>query len=274
MTDNLAETQTRKSIDALPALAGGTHSMGADASLPTSHSMKSLRLLLVDDHMILREGLRALLELQPGLEVVGEAGTFEEAVALAIALQPDIVLTDIGLPGRSGLLLVRELRKVCPAARIVLLTAHSSEEYIRAGLDACADGYVLKDCGHAELANAIRTVASGQHFLCKSVASRVLATYMHRGAQPVKQDPLQSVTSRERQLLTRVASGHSNKAIARELTLSVKTVEKHRANLMRKLSLHNAADITRFALTHHLMGQDGAAPPSVREPGEPAGSPA
>ena len=232
---------------------------------------KALRLLLVDDHTMLREGLRAVLELQPDLAVVGEAGTFERAVELASTLQPDVVLTDISLPGRSGLLLVRELRKVCPAARVVLLTAHCSEEYIRAGLDACADGYVLKDCGHSELATAIRTVSTGQHFLCKSVASQVLSTYVHRGVQRPKQDPLQSVTSRERQLLTRIASGNSNKAIARELKLSVKTVEKHRANLMRKLELHNAADITRFALRHHLMDPELSVPLGAVLP---AGSPA
>ena len=226
---------------------------------------KRLTLLLVDDHTILREGLRALLELQSDLNVVGEAGTFEQAVELATRLQPDIVLTDIGLPGRSGLLLVRELRRVSPAARIVLLTAHATEEYIRAGLDAHADGYVLKDAGHAELITAIRTVATGQHFLCKAVASRVLATYLHRGGAAPKQDPLQSVTSRERQVLTRIASGHSNKVVARELNLSVKTVEKHRANLMRKLALHNAADITRFALQHHLVEHEGGEPTGASE---------
>jgi DNA-binding NarL/FixJ family response regulator len=212
--------------------------------------------LLVDDHVILREGLRALLELQPDFHVIGEVGTFEEAVECATRLQPDIVLTDIGLPGRSGLLLVRELRKVCPAARVVLLTAHSSEEYIRAGLDASAEGYVLKDCSHTELTNAIRTVAAGRQFLCKTVAARVLANYLHRGTPRSNPDPLRAVTPRERQLLTRIAAGRSNKAVARELNLSVKTVEKHRANLMRKLSLHNASDITRFALSHHLMAQE------------------
>jgi DNA-binding NarL/FixJ family response regulator len=166
------------------------------------------------------------------------------------------VLTDIGLADHSGLLLVRELRKVCPAARVILLTAHASEEYIRAGLDANADGYVLKDSGHAELISAIRTVATGQQFLCKAVASRVLATYLHNGSAGSPRDPLQSVTARERQVLTRIASGHSNKVVARELNLSVKTIEKHRANLMRKLSLHNAADITRFALNHYLMATE------------------
>ncbi|MBS0389433.1 MAG: response regulator transcription factor [Proteobacteria bacterium] len=221
-----------------------------------SPAASPLSLLLVDDHTILREGLRSLLELQPDLQVVGEAGTFDEAIRLATSLQPAVVLTDIGLPDHSGLLLVRELRKVCPAARVVLLTAHASEEYIRAGLDAKTDGYVLKDSGHAELITAIRTVATGQQFLCKAVASRVLATYLHNGSAGSPRDPLQSVTARERQVLTRIASGHSNKVVARELNLSVKTIEKHRANLMRKLSLHNAADITRFALSHYLMATE------------------
>ena len=115
---------------------------------------------------------------------------------------------------------------------------------------------MLKDCSHTELTNAIRTVASGRQFLCKTVAARVLANYLHRGNPKTHQDPLHSVTARERQLLTRIAAGRSNKAVARELNLSVKTVEKHRANLMRKLSLHNAADITRFALNHHLVAQE------------------
>jgi DNA-binding NarL/FixJ family response regulator len=217
-------------------------------------SARRLRLLVVDDHQILREGLRALLELQPDMEVIGEASHFEEALAMAVARKPDIVLTDIGLPGRSGLMLARELRQACPGVHTILLTAHSSEEYIRAGLDAQADGYVLKDSGHAELIAAIHCVAGGQHFLCKAVASRVLASYANGPQRAAIADPLQHVTSRERQVLTRIAFGHTNKIVARELNLSVKTVEKHRANLMRKLTLHNAADITRFALQHHMMG--------------------
>lgn len=213
--------------------------------------------MLVDDHAILRQGLRALLELEAEFKVVGEAASCDEAVAMAGKLQPDVVLTDIGLPGRSGLALVRELRAVCPQARILLLTAHASEEYIRAGLDCSADGYVLKDTGRAELMTAIRTVATGQQFLCKAVAERVLASYLNRDERAVA-NPLDSITARERQVLTRIASGLSNKAVARELNLSVKTVEKHRANLMRKLALHNAAGIARFALNHHLISTDGA----------------
>ena len=259
MTRSPTKYQTDRSAaaDLAKTASGGAGPVVAEAPTLPGDASPPLKLLLVDDHTILREGLRSLLELQADMHVAGEAGTFEEAVELAIKLQPDVVLTDIGLPGRSGLLLIRELRKVCPAARTVLLTAHASEEYIRAGLDAQADGYVLKDSGHVELINAIRTVANGQHFLCKAVASRVLAAYRHRGEAWPKQDPLHAVTARERQVLTRIASGHSNKIVARELNLSVKTIEKHRANLMRKLSLHNAADITRFALNHHLMAQEG-----------------
>jgi DNA-binding NarL/FixJ family response regulator len=163
---------------------------------------------------------------------------------------------------------VRELRKVCPATRIVLLTAHGTEEYIRAGLDAEADGYVLKDSGHGELLTAIRTVAAGKQYLCNAVSSLVLATYLHRGARGSAQDPLSGITGRERQVLTRIACGHSNKNVARDLNLSVKTIEKHRANLMRKLHLHNAADITRFALNHHLVASEG--PGSLAIEGLPA----
>jgi len=230
----------------------------APAATPAAgDARRHLTLLLVDDHAILRQGLRALLELESDIKIVGEAGTFEAALECATRLQPDIVLSDIGLPGRSGLMLARELRKVCPATRIVLLTAHGTEEYIRAGLDSQADGYVLKDSDHAELLTAIRTVAAGGRFLCNAVASLVLTTYLHGSAKDSAQHPLRGVTGRERQVLTRIASGHSNKSVARDLNVSVKTIEKHRANLMRKLSLHNAADITRFALQHHMVAGEG-----------------
>jgi two-component system, NarL family, response regulator NreC len=221
--------------------------------------------ILVDDHAILRQGLRALLDLDPGLEVLGEAGNFEDALELAVRVMPAVVLTDIGLPGRSGLSLVTELRKHCPRARVVLLTAHASEEYVRAGMDVKANGYVLKDSGHEELRAAIRAVASGQHYLCRAIANTAMATRRDRDASGTATTPLQSLTTRERQVLSRVASGQPNKAVARELSLSVKTVEKHRANMMRKLALHNAADITRFALKHHFVMHEGAQSLSARE---------
>lgn len=218
----------------------------------------ALRLLLVDDHLILRRGLGALLRLEPDLAIVGEAGNCDEALVLATRLQPDVVLTDIGMPGRSGLTLIGELRRAAPRARVLLLTAHASEEYIRAGLDARADGYVLKDSGAAELLLGIRTVARGQQYLCKAVATQVLARYLDRHAADATRHPLGSISARERQVLVRIAAGQPNKSIARELGLSIKTVEKHRGNLMRKLGLHNAAGVTRFALAHNLVEGGGA----------------
>ncbi|MEO8306477.1 MAG: response regulator transcription factor [Pseudomonadota bacterium] len=227
-----------------------------------------LRLLLVDDHAILREGVRGLLELDPGLTVVGECGSCDEAIALARSTMPDIVLTDIGLPGRSGLSLIADLRNLSPDIRVILLTAHSSDEYIQAAVDVRADGYVLKDSDHAELITAIRTVAKGQPFMCKTVSNAVMANYLGRGShgeQSSSKSPLRLVTERERQVLSRIASGRTNKAVARELTLSVKTVEKHRANLMRKLDLHNSADITRFALGYGLITRISEEVPAARE---------
>ena len=212
-----------------------------------------LSLLLVDDHVVVRKGLRALLELESDFSIVGEAGSFEEAVDCAIRLRPDVVVTDIGLPGRSGLLLVRDLRTVCPTARILLLTAHASLEYIRAGLDARPDGYLIKDASHAELLLAIRTVATGQRYLCAAVAALMLKSFSRGSDQVGRQDPLELITARERQVLALLAAGHSNKIAARMLNVSTKTIEKHRGNFMRKLALHNAADIARFALGQHLI---------------------
>jgi two-component system, NarL family, response regulator NreC len=169
-----------------------------------------------------------------------------------------VVLADIGLPGRSGLDLLRELRRASPGARVVLLTAHTSEEYIRAGLDARADGYVSKDSSHAELVAAIHAVVEGRQYLCKAVASRVLAGYLRTDGARGPTSPPGRITAREREVLARIAAGMSNKGVARELNLSVKTVEKHRATLMRKLQLHNAAGITRYALCHQLVAADNA----------------
>jgi DNA-binding NarL/FixJ family response regulator len=223
-----------------------------------------LRLLLADDHEILRAGLRALLELYPGITVVGEAACCDEALAKVRETPTDVLLCDIGMPGRSGISCVAEVRRISPATRIILLTAHSSDEYIRAALDAQADGYVLKDSGHAELITAIRAVASGQTYLCKAIADAVLASYIGRGTgRPANRVPQQQVTSRERQVLAHIAAGDTNKSIARSLGLSVKTIEKHRANMMRKLGLHNMADVARFASIAGLVREPADDKPGV-----------
>ena len=229
--------------------------MAAELSGPGIHCTERPRhpLVLVEDHAILREGLRALLELEPDLQIVGEAGNGSDAVSVIELLRPALVITDIALPGRSGIELIGSLREAGIGVKILVLTAHDSEEYIRAALDAGAHGYVLKDASRADLLQAIRAVLSGQTYLCASVTAKVVSGYL----RPKPEDPLEAgseqVTEREREVLTRVALGQSNKLIARALGVSVKTIEKHRANLMRKLTLHNTAAVTRFAIRHGML---------------------
>lgn len=210
-------------------------------------------LVLVEDHAILREGLRALLELEPDLRIVGEAANATDAVATIDLVNPGLVITDIALPGGSGIELIGRLRMSRRQLKILVLTAHNSEEYIRAALNAGADGYVLKDATRADLLQAIRAVMSGQTYLCSSVTAKVVSGYLHPKAEESPDSAAEQVTGREREVLTRVALGESNKIIARALGVSVKTIEKHRANLMRKLTLHNTAAVTRFAIRHGML---------------------
>ncbi len=232
-----------------------------------------IRIVLVEDHAILREGLKALIEIESDFDIVGEFGSVEECLEGIAGLQPDLLLTDLALPGRSGIELLAEIQRLSPLTRKLVLTAHENEEYIRAALNAGANGYVLKDANSAELMLAIRTVSTGQQFLCKAIASKILSGYLSGYAPGDQRTAVpavtQSITEREREVLTRIALGNSNKLIARELGVSPKTVEKHRSNLMRKLQLHNAAAITMFAIRNGMTGSaplGGSAPPSNRAP--------
>jgi DNA-binding NarL/FixJ family response regulator len=224
------------------------------AAVVKSVPQARIRIVLVEDHAILREGLKALIEIESDIEVVGDFGGVDEVLAAIRELKPALVLTDLALPGRSGFELLAELGMICPTARKLILTAHNSEEYIRAALNAGADGYVLKDANRAELTLAIRTVAAGQQFLCKAIASKILLGYLAGSAPRHQHSAPRTITGREREVLTRIALGESNKVIARSLDLSVKTIEKHRSNLMRKLQLHNVAAITMFAVRNGLAG--------------------
>lgn len=214
-----------------------------------------IRVTLVEDHQVLREGLRALLEIHEDIDVVAEAGTVEDTLNLAERLQPTIILTDIGLPDRSGIALIRDLQARGITSRVVMLTAHKTEEYVRAALDAGACGYIMKDASCAELVAGLRAVASGRKFLCSAIGDMLVYRYMSpTDCHPVS--PLGSLTKRETEVLTRIACGESNKQMARGLSLSVKTVEKHRSNLMRKLTLHNTAEVTLFAIRHGFVTRD------------------
>ncbi len=213
--------------------------------------MSDIRVLLVDDHAILREGLRALLGYYQDIKVVGEARDGEEGVALAGELQPDVVLMDIAMPGMSGLEATRSIHKHYPQVRVLILTQHEDPQYVLPLLQAGASGYVLKRAPGADLVAALRTVAQGGTFLHPSVATVVVDEV--RGQAAAATPKPSALTSRERGILTQIVQGKTNAQIAEALFLSIKTVEWHRANLMSKLGIHNTADLVRYALQHKLV---------------------
>jgi DNA-binding NarL/FixJ family response regulator len=212
--------------------------------------------VLVEDHVMLREGLIALLELDPGVEIVGSAGCYQDALATIEANDPALIITDIALPDQSGIDLITELRARGSQIPILILSQHKSAEYIRAAFRAGASGYLLKESNYAELMQGMRAVSAGRKFLCGSASTAILSRYVGDMNGEPGRTPDALITEREREVLTRIALGQSNKDAARALGLSVKTVEKHRSNLMRKLKLHNTASVTMFAIRYGLVGKD------------------
>jgi DNA-binding NarL/FixJ family response regulator len=213
-----------------------------------------IRVLVADDHAIVRTGIRHVLEGEPGFTVVGEASTGAEALALAVELRPDVALLDISMPGDSGLSIAAALRRECPATRVLMLSMHDNTEYALESVRAGAHGYILKDTAATELRGAIRAVQSGESYFSPPVASRLTAV-VRDGALPESPAGLLSrLSSREREVLEHVARGRTNKEIAGELGISHRTVETHRESLMRKLQLRTVADLTRFALETGVIG--------------------
>jgi len=215
---------------------------------------KKLRIVLADDHAILRAGLRALLTADPGFEVVGEAQDGREAVRCVERLEPDLLLMDLSMPRMSGMEAIREIKKRFPDTRIIALTVHKTEEYLLATLQAGADGYVLKDATHDELVIAIKNVVSGKSYLSPGVSEKVIEGYLEGKEGTRSLSAWESLSQREREVLKLIAEGYKNKEIAEDLCISLKTVEKHRANLMKKLDLHNAAGLTVYAVERGLLG--------------------
>lgn len=215
----------------------------------------SLSIVLVEDHVILRDGLRSLLNMESDFEVVGEAGSCDAAIAVIQNLKPDMVITDIGLPGRSGLTLIPEIKALDESIRVLVLTAHCTDEYVRAALESGADGYVLKDASRAELITGIRTVMNGQQFFSTLVTSRVVSGFLHQTDESRKKTK-SKITPRETEVMILIATAYSTKEIARKLDLSVKTVEKHRSNLMRKLGLRSTAAVTLYAVRNAYLSVD------------------
>ena len=214
-----------------------------------------IRVLIVDDHAILREGVRALLQLQADIEVVGEASNGTEAIEAAARLDPDVVLMDIAMPGLGGIEAAIELKKQGRRAKILILSQYEDREYVRRLLKAGVSGYVLKKSAGAELANAIRAVHRGGLVLDPEVARTAMEEA--NPAAPGARDPYEALTDREKQVLKLVAEGKSNKEVAEVLGISVKTAMSHREHVMEKLGVHNRTELVKFALKKGVIRVDG-----------------
>ncbi len=211
------------------------------------------KIVIAEDHTILREGLRMLLSSNPDFEVVGEAQDGLEAIRSVETCKPDLVLMDLSMPRMNGVGAIQEIKKQSPSTKILVLTVHKTEEYILTTLKAGADGYVLKDATHGELMLAIENIFSGRSYLSPGISEKVIEGYLE-GRKTVKSSTSwDTLTQREREILKMIAEGYKNKDIADYLCISAKTVEKHRANLMKKLDLHSASSLTAFAMEKGLI---------------------
>jgi DNA-binding NarL/FixJ family response regulator len=214
---------------------------------------KKHRILIVDDHTLLRAGLRALLLQDVGFEVVGEAENGRDAIRAVGQLTPDLVLMDLTMPGMNGIEAITEIKRRYPEVRVLVMTLHTAEDYIHASLKAGADGYILKDATHEEFRIAMRSVLLGKTYLSMDVSAKVVTGYLGGGKNSGSSSIYDSLTHREREVLKLVAEGKTNKIMADYLHLSVKTVEKHRSNLMSKIDVHNASGLTAFAIEKGLL---------------------
>jgi len=211
------------------------------------------RLLLVDDHAVVRSGLRMLLGNENDVEIIGEAGTAAEALASAADLKPDVVLMDIGLPDKSGIEATRDIKAQFPKMAVVALTIHEDEEYFFKMLEAGASGYVPKRAAPEELLTAIRAAAHGEVYLYPTMAKLLVRDYLVSEPTDREQTTGKDLTDREHEVLTHLAEGESNEEIAKALVISPKTVARHRENIMRKLNLHSRAELVRYAIRKGII---------------------
>jgi DNA-binding NarL/FixJ family response regulator len=211
------------------------------------------KIVIAEDHTILREGLNSLLSSQPDFEVVGEAEDGRKAIQWAEKFKPDLILTDLSMPRMNGMEAIREIKRLSPKTKVLVLTVHKAEEYILATFRAGADGYALKDSTRQELVMAIRMVLAGKPYVSPGISDKVIEGYLE-GKKEFKLSSIwETLTSREREILKLIAEGYKNKDIAAQLYISVKTVERHRANLMEKLDLHNVQALTTLAIEKGLV---------------------
>lgn len=212
------------------------------------------KLLLVDDHELFRKGLASLIGRADGMEVVGEAGTGQEALELTAALEPDVILLDLGLPGLTGTEVARRIRADHPRIRIIVVSMHSDEEHVARCLQIGVSGYLVKSSSADEIDIAVRAALRGDTYLTPGVSKRVVEQYLENS--PTAEDPLSVLTPRQREVLQLLAEGHSTRQVAETLILSVKTVESHRANIMERLEVSDLAALVRFAVRAGLVSTE------------------
>jgi DNA-binding NarL/FixJ family response regulator len=217
--------------------------------------VETIRVVIADDHTLVRAGIRALLECLEGIEVVGEAGDGHEALSLVAAQRPHVIVTDIAMPLLNGLDLAGRVAREFAPTRVLILSMHATEEYARRALGAGAAGYLLKDSDLAELETALRSVARGEIYVSPVVSQHVITQYLQRARSP--QSESGRLTTRQREILRLVAEGLPTKRIAHRLGISAKTVEAHRAQLMRRLDIHDMAGLVRYAVRIGLVGPEG-----------------
>lgn len=215
--------------------------------------VRMISLLLVDDHEVVRSGLRMLLENEDDVDIVGEAGTAEDAISAVRELLPDVVLMDIGLPDRSGIEATGEIKHISPETSIVALTIHEDEEYFFKMLEAGASGYVPKRAAPNELLTAIRTAAKGEVYLYPSLAKLLVKDYLTQDQQARSEQSRDNLTAREHEVLAHLADGATNFEIAETLGISPKTVARHRENIMRKLNLHSRTELVKYAIRKGII---------------------
>ena len=213
---------------------------------------QKVRIVIAEDHTILREGLKSLLSSNPDFEIIGEAEDGREAIRCVEKFKPDLILMDLSMPRINGLDAIKEIKKRFSETKILVLTVHKTEEYILATLKSGADGYILKDSTHAELVLAVKNVLSGKHYISPGISEKVIEGYLEGKKTLKRKSSWETLTQREREILKLIAEGYKNKEIGDYLCISPKTVEKHRANLMEKLDLHNVQALTTFAIEKGL----------------------
>ncbi len=216
----------------------------------------SIRVVLADDHAVVRDGLRYLLDAQPGIAVVGDAADGREAIRRVEELKPDVVVMDIAMPELNGIEATRQICQTCPGTHVVMLSMHSSSEYVFRAFQSGAQGYLLKESAGSEVADAVRAVSTGTRYLSRRIADTVLDDYVHQKTLSSAASPLESLSSREREILQLLAEGKSNADIAKTLALSLKTVETYRSRLMQKLSIGDLAGLVKFAIQQGLVHID------------------